>query len=537
MPKQWLLTAHELSVCLDRVWIGTDGWSDTTAEGDQLRRMQAMRPASSPGPFYLGLVPYRNKNAMSTNYVERWQKMQVDRLKNQRSTKQSTSWTTALVSAADDDTFNYDNISVWESNRTFLMPNGNMKTAAFSNVLVSKVRITMNGIVTVFELEPAFRGRHTLQELVTWPDEKRASAPRVGDWSDSARNFWGVLPDYTTEVQHAHTWSPVVRAAIGRWDFAQNGLKDLGGKVGDVVIQNSKAKLTSDGLKLVAGSLVSSAPNKGKTEVSVGQAKTIAAWVTLANTGVRSGAVISIESSQPHQFDAIVWAERQTGYWMAGSDNFKRTRDVSGSGKVKETANTQVLMAVVYTENSVQIYRNGVKYGNSYSTGSSTYPKGKWWILFGPRCCGSAGGVDGTVHHAMYWDKALSPAEVVEVYKAGATGSVYASYDTSIVRRSRSPVLPLRPVLARPQAWNHTTGSTAKAGARRDWRRSNVGSTVLERVPKRPRPLGSVPHERPSDATKKFYEQQVETKRVTELQNYVPPPPPPPLPPRLTWQG
>ena len=53
-------------------------------------------------------------------------------------------WHTALVSAVDAGTFAYGS-ATWESDELLDMSNGNKKTTAYSEVLVERVRITMNG--------------------------------------------------------------------------------------------------------------------------------------------------------------------------------------------------------------------------------------------------------------------------------------------------------------------------------------------------------------------------------------------------------
>ena len=56
--------------------------------------------------------------------------------------------------------------------------------------------------------------------------------------------------------------------------------------------------------------------------------KTLEAWVSLADLQQGGGAAISIESETDRDFDAIVFGERQSKKWIAGSGGFQRTLDL-----------------------------------------------------------------------------------------------------------------------------------------------------------------------------------------------------------------
>ena len=51
--------------------------------------------------------------------------------------------------------------------------------------------------------------------------------------------------------------------------------------------------------------------------------KTLVSWVCLDNTTQRGGSALTIQRGD--QFDGIVFGERVSGRWMAGSDSFQRT--------------------------------------------------------------------------------------------------------------------------------------------------------------------------------------------------------------------
>jgi hypothetical protein len=104
----------------------------------------------------------------------------------------ASDWVTALVSAADDATFHY-NSCVWASDESLLMSNGNRKTRAYATVLVDSIRITMNGVAKVWQLDAAHRGKHTLLELATW--ENRTYAPLAINTGEAgtSTNVWGLI--------------------------------------------------------------------------------------------------------------------------------------------------------------------------------------------------------------------------------------------------------------------------------------------------------------------------------------------------------
>ena len=88
------------------------------------------------------------------------------------------SWSTALVSRVDDETFHYDS-SVWTEGIPFNEAESSTQNAlfsAYSSVFISKIRITMDGsgdgscgnrCVFTFDVPDRFAGKHSLRDLVT----------------------------------------------------------------------------------------------------------------------------------------------------------------------------------------------------------------------------------------------------------------------------------------------------------------------------------------------------------------------------------
>ena len=58
--------------------------------------------------------------------------------------------------------------------------------------------------------------------------------------------------------------------------------------------------------------------------------KTLEAWVSPARLDQAGGGGLSLETKSGAVFDALVFGEKRPGRWIAGSNNFRRTRDVDG---------------------------------------------------------------------------------------------------------------------------------------------------------------------------------------------------------------
>jgi sucrose-6-phosphate hydrolase SacC (GH32 family) len=99
-----------------------------------------------------------------------------------------------------------------------------------------------------------------------------------------------------------------------------------------------------------------------KKPITIGHDKTLVAWVTLADLKQRGGGVLTIWD-RTGDFDALVFAQRNEGKWMAGSRNQLRTqKDQAGSVLETAGADTLVQIAVVYHGTRVSIWRNGKPY-------------------------------------------------------------------------------------------------------------------------------------------------------------------------------
>ncbi|MFO1460329.1 MAG: DUF1553 domain-containing protein [Verrucomicrobiota bacterium] len=150
--------------------------------------------------------------------------------------------------------------------------------------------------------------------------------------------------------------------------------------------------------------------------------KTLEAWVSLADLQQGGGAAISLERKDGALFDAVVFAERQPGKWMAGSEGFTRTRDLDAPVE-DAPPGAWVHVAAVYSgDRTIALYRNGQPYGAPYEAGAPlpTFKAGEARVVLGRRHQG--GGrpwLTGAVLQAALYDRALSPAEISASFQFG----------------------------------------------------------------------------------------------------------------------
>ncbi|MEI9896782.1 MAG: LamG-like jellyroll fold domain-containing protein [Chthoniobacter sp.] len=136
--------------------------------------------------------------------------------------------------------------------------------------------------------------------------------------------------------------------------------------------------------------------------------------------------MVSVESTDVHGFDSIVFAEKEPRRWLAGSNFGIRSQNVGGA---EETAKAGELihLAIVYgADNSIAIYRNGAPYGQSYSKAElKKFEAGKSRILLGLRHMGAGSGFfSGEIEEARLYDRALTAEEVAASFHAGAVPSI-----------------------------------------------------------------------------------------------------------------
>lgn len=180
--------------------------------------------------------------------------------------------------------------------------------------------------------------------------------------------------------------------------------------------ENGKLNLSLEGsARLESGKLVVDGGGFART-VPIDrelQAKTLETVVELDSLDQRGGGVMSVQTRDGVVFDAIVYGEQTANAWLAGSNNFRRTRPFRGSF---ESTLQPVHLALVYeTSGRVTMYRNGRIYGQSYSTDLHQFGKQEGVLLFGLRHGTHVLGnraLRGSIEEARLYDRALLPREI-----------------------------------------------------------------------------------------------------------------------------
>lgn len=163
----------------------------------------------------------------------------------------------------------------------------------------------------------------------------------------------------------------------------------------------------------MTGVLIALAVHSIFNTASAGTDKTLVSWVTLANTIQQGGSALTIQAGD--QFDGIVFGERASGKWMAGSNFFARTQgDQQANAVEKADSKTPIQMAIVYKGNQISICRNGEIYA-SYEAGNIDLLSPKDNVaVFGLRHLGAEVGrtLQGSIEDARIYDRALTADEL-----------------------------------------------------------------------------------------------------------------------------
>ena len=204
---------------------------------------------------------------------------------------------------------------------------------------------------------------------------------------------------------------------VSRWEFT-NDLRDALGELhgsphGTARVE--QGRLILDGAPMT---WVETAPLQREL-----REKTLAVWVALSELKQQGGAPLSVQTPSGAVFDAIVFGEREPGQWMAGSNGFVRTQSFGAAAETVAAADLvsgpTVQITLVYrSDQTITMYRNGVRYGEPYNAGGLvTYEPGKAQVLFGLRHSPSGGNrmFAGAIDRAELFDRALSDDEVADL--------------------------------------------------------------------------------------------------------------------------
>ena len=194
---------------------------------------------------------------------------------------------------------------------------------------------------------------------------------------------------------------------IARWEF-NDDLKDSLGEL----------HLTANGAKLKDGSLLVNGRQAFAESVMLKKPikeKTLAVWLKLEHLNQSGGGAITIQTLDGTTFDSIVFAERESKRWMAGSNGYARTQSFQAPEET-EADKQFVHFAIVYdADGTVTGYRNGQSYGQPYkSNGPITFEPDKSQIVFGLRHSPVGGNkmLAAAIDRAALYDRALTAGEV-----------------------------------------------------------------------------------------------------------------------------
>jgi hypothetical protein len=206
-----------------------------------------------------------------------------------------------------------------------------------------------------------------------------------------------------------------VPVPVAAWDFRKSGDDPIGKLHAKPV---GGAKLTSEGAQFDGKTGLLRTPPLAFDL----KAKTLEAWVKLDSLTQRGGGIISVQTPDGNEFDAIVFGEQEPARWMAGSDFFRRTKSFGGLAE-KDAASEFVHFAITFADDgTITSYRNGKPYGKGYSSkGPVAFTGGKAVVVFGCRHEPAGGNkmLAGTVSLARVYDNALSLEQIEASFASG----------------------------------------------------------------------------------------------------------------------
>ncbi len=200
---------------------------------------------------------------------------------------------------------------------------------------------------------------------------------------------------------------------MAEWDF-ENSAQDL---LGALHLQLEGGATIQDGALVLDGaqSLARSAPLSKPLH-----AKTLEAWVQLADLKQSGGGVITVQDLRGNVFDSIVYGEKSPGQWLAGSDHHRRTQSLQGTEE-KEAQARPIHLAIAWAKDgTITAFRDGVRYGTSYKAPDIVqFAKGEAEVLLGCRHGAPVGNrlLRGRILRARLYDRALSADELARTMK------------------------------------------------------------------------------------------------------------------------
>jgi hypothetical protein len=200
---------------------------------------------------------------------------------------------------------------------------------------------------------------------------------------------------------------PIPPTAVARWEF-DNDLHDSLGNLHGTA--HGTARIEASALVLDGNSYVETpALDQAVAE------KTLEVLVQLNDLKQSGGAAISIEQPDGSIFDAIVFAEREPGHWMAGSNGFARSDSFAGIAETEADDRPVHIAMVFQADGTITAYRDGLPYGKPINKAPlQPYAAKNSQLLFGLRHKPEGGNrfLKAKIHRAAVYNRALSADEV-----------------------------------------------------------------------------------------------------------------------------
>ncbi|MBS0207885.1 MAG: DUF1553 domain-containing protein [Planctomycetes bacterium] len=210
------------------------------------------------------------------------------------------------------------------------------------------------------------------------------------------------------------------------WDFND----DARDSVGELHLELHDGAWFSGGQLVLDGRGYATSPLLKKNL----KAKTLEAWIALADLDQRGGGAMTVQTPDGKLFDAIVFGEREPRQWMAGSNNFSRTQSFRALPE-QNAAPKFVHVAIVYAEDGrVTGYHDGQPYGRYYSAGvTPRFTVDNAQVSFGVRHFPVERNklLRGAIDRARLYDRALGAAEV-----AASAGVEYTEISETELREN-----------------------------------------------------------------------------------------------------
>ena len=271
----------------------------------------------------------------------------------------------------------------------------------------------------VFEgVHPGDRDALTPAQLKVKADEKRRLEERMARLS-SQRSKLENAARRRLLAKTDKPWAKDLPTPTLRWNFESDAHEATGAMQGTL----------RDGAKIERGRLVLNGKGAYVQTTPLPRtigARTFEAWVTIADLNSRGGGVITLERNDKSAFDSIVYGERKPKQWIAGSNAFRRTRDLTDAPNENAAKDQLIHVAIVYaSDGTIAVFRNGAPHDKPYKPAGTesdlkTYTQDESFVMFGKRhTSGGRPFFHGEIEEARIYDRALAAKEVSHSFNAG----------------------------------------------------------------------------------------------------------------------